>query len=249
MLLSYQIGVAAPVAAAIQVPVGFYTPSQLAAVIQVLIRATTPLTTFEMAYGQDVGGQQYNIPAFFYAADNTSVNQIAFQPLPYNIANYPYPSTTKQLFDLLGFTNRNTELALGGSSNFTLCQAIRYVDIVCNQLTNSQAQKDQTSQTIARNMLCRLYVGSAPGVQSTIETLDDTFCPPGCAPTVLYSNYTSPKQIQWIPNQNIPGFLEFQVYDDAGDLLDYAINQPSTSPGDFSSSTSDWSMTMLVSEC
>jgi hypothetical protein len=54
-----------------------------------------------------------------------------------------------------------------------------------------------------------------------------------------------PKQIQWIPNQNIPGFLQFQVYDDTGDLLDNSLIVPNTG---LASQFLDWSMTMLVSE-
>jgi hypothetical protein len=58
-----------------------------------------------------------------------------------------------------------------------------------------------------------------------------------------------PKQIQWIPNQNIPGFLQFQVYDDNGDLLDEAISE--TVDDIFrlrGAGATDWSMTLLVSE-
>jgi len=230
---------------------GFYTPYALAAAIETAVHALpgNPLATFTMEYGNDVGNQQVDVPAFSYIADTTGVNTVAFFPMSSNSPEYPYNSNTKQLYDLLGFTARNSILSLGASGNFTLCQAIRYVDIVCNQLTNSQAQKDQTSQSIARDMLCRIYLGSASGVQSTVVASAQDFCPPGCAPTVLYRNYTNIKQIQWIPNQNIPGYLQFQVFDDAGDLLDYSLQLPGGDPADFSASVSDWSMTMLVSEC
>lgn len=252
IFFSYSISGAAAVQVAIVLPFGFYTPNQLAMAIENFVRSSTPLTTFLFDYGLENAGNQLNIPAFFYQGDEAdpSITQVSFQPLPYNDPGYPFPPTTKQLFDLLGFTDKNTQLAYTSSGSYTLCQAIRYVDIVCNQLTNSQAQKDQTSQTIARDMLCRLYVGSAPGIQSTIQAASDNFCPPGCAPTVLYSNYTAPKQIQWIPNQNIPGFLQFQVFDDTGDLLDNSVTAPiSRFTFDFSAAVSDWSMTMLVSEC
>lgn len=251
IFFSYSISGDPTVQVAVPIPIGFYTPDLLAATLQATIRTATPLATFTIEYGIEPAGNQLNVPAFFYKGDAAgTVSQVSFQPLPYNDPGYPFPPTTKQLFDLLGFTDKNTVLAYTLSGSYTLCQAIRYVDIVCNQLTNSQAQKDQTSQTIARDMLCRLYLGGASGVQSTIEASDATFCPPGCAPTVLYRNFTTPKQIQWIPNQNIPGYLQFQVFDDAGDLLDNSVTAPVSSFNfDFSAAVSDWSMTMLVSEC
>jgi hypothetical protein len=101
-------------------------------------------------------------------------------------------------------------------------------------------------------MLCRIYVGGAPSVQSTVPSTDVagagmpvTFSPPGCAPTTIYRNFTEAKQIQWIPNQNIPGYLQFTVYDDTGALLDESL--VTGVPGEIGT-YSDWSMTMLVSE-
>jgi len=216
---------------------GFYNPGQLATAIQ---QGFPGPLGFTMTYGTG------NKPAFFYSVGDG--NTIAFQPMVYNspafggTPAYPYPDTTKQLFDLLGFADGNTEQVEAGSGGYTLCQPIRYVDFVCNQLTNSQAQKDQTSQTVARDMLCRLYLATAPGQTSTIGPNVTGFCPPGCAPTILYANFNTPKQIQWIPNQNIPGFLQFQVYDDTGQLLDGSF--PAVNLGRYL----DWSMTMLVSE-
>ena len=133
----------------------------------------------------------------------------------------------------------------------TFCQAIRYIDIICNQLTNSQAQKDQTSQQIARDMLCRIYIADSTGSgQSTLSPQDVNFCPAGCAPFTIYRNFTMPKQIQWIPNQNIPGNLQFQVFDDAGAPLNQSVTVVGNYAQNAKSYTStDWSMTMLVSEC
>ena len=241
IIYTYAINGGASVNTTITLAQGFYTPSQLATALQVAIRAVagSPATA-TVAYGT-TDTSPANQPCFTYASGSPT-DDIAFSPLPYNSAAYPYSSQSKQLFDVLGFIDGlNTQPQISSHGFYTLAQSIRYVDIVCNQLTNSQAQKDQTSQTVARDMLCRLYIGSASGVQSTVAPTDPTFCPPGCAATVLYRNYAMPKQIQWIPNQNIPGFLQFQVYDDTGDLLD---NSLATTFGQ----TCDWSMTMLVSE-
>jgi hypothetical protein len=224
----------------------FYTPAELAAELQTNVRALpgNPLPNFLMTYGKDTLGN--DAEAAFYYSGNQALTTVAWEPMVPNSAAYPYGPNVRQLFDVLGFSDdQNGNLAPLENGNYTLCQGIRYVDIVCNQLTNSQAQKDQTSQTIARDMLCRVYLGSAPGITSTVAASAAAFCPPGCAPTIIYKNYTSPKQIQWQPNQNIPGYLQFQVYDDSGELLDGSIE----TQGGNANQTTDWSMTMLISEC
>ena len=240
-------------------PKGFYTPAQIATAIQTKVQAILTAQglgdTFVMAYGDNAGfGGETAIPAFNYALQTAGNTTISFQPLPYNTGDYPFPPNTKQLYDLLGFVGNSTpetdsEFYIGG---FTLGQSTRYVDIVCNQLTNSQAQKDQTSQTIARDMLCRVYLADGGvGSQSTVLPTNAAFSPPGCAPTVIYRNFTMPKQIQWIPNQNIPGYLQFQVYDDCGALLDETISggTPDEENPTPQYSFENWSMTMLISEC
>lgn len=242
MNYSYQIGATPISLGTLSLQLGFYTPAELAAAIETYF-SIEPTLGFVMNYSNAEGEPYFS---YYVGAGNS----ISFSPLPYNTTAYPFPPTTKQLFDVLGFTTANTILgsptaAIPEIGSYTLAQSIRYVDIVCNQLTNSQAQKDQTSQTVARDMLCRIYVGGASGITSTVKANDPLFCPPGCTPTTLYRNFATPKQIQWIPNQNIPGFLQFQVYDDAGQLLDTSLvtGSPFTS-----ASNADWSMTMLVSE-
>lgn len=218
---------------------GFYTPSQLAATLQAAVIARTGILDFVMNYGATVTSLG-NTPSFSYSTGSLSTD-IAFFPLPYNTATYPYGPNTKQLFDLLGFaTDNNTIPAPFSLTNrFTYCQCFRYVDIVCPQLTYNQALKDTMSQPIARDSLCRVYLGDA-NLVGNVDPSTSAFCPPGCAPFTIYRNFATPKQIQWLGNQPVPGKLEFQVYDDAGDLLSNSIG----SDGEYL----DWSMTLLVSE-
>jgi hypothetical protein len=246
---SYTTAPAATVTVTVTLSRGFYTPAQLASAVQVAVRALAgnPAPAFTMTYGQGPFGiGTVGQGPFFSYTSGAAGTLVGFAPLDPNTAAYPYSATSKQLFDILGFNSNNETTSLIGTGDVTYCQATRYFDIICNQLTNSQAQKDQTSQRVARDMLCRIYVASAPSGQSTITPQDPAFCPPGCAPTTIYHNYSVPKQIQWIPNQNIPGYLQFQVYDDSGDLLDLSIAS-STALQVYN--FADWSMTMLVSEC
>jgi len=243
MNITYQIGAAPPVTQVFTLLPGFLSPAEIAAAIQADVRAINAgLSAFTMTYGGN------GATCFIYSVNNIA-NSVSFTPMVPNTAAYPYSAQSKQLFDILGFTQINTvpsNLIVNGSPTF--CQATRYMDIVCVQLTNSQSQKDQTSQAVARDMLCRIYLGDGGGTgQSTIQPGDPLFCPPGCAPMTIYRNFTMPKQIQWIPNQNIPGFLQFQVYDDAGDLLDASLPANGII-ANYTPATLDWSMTMLVSE-
>jgi hypothetical protein len=238
--ISFDVGGALTALQPVAIPLGFYTPARLASELQATIRFLYPasLSAFTMVYGTN---GVFTQPQFYYAT-NVAGTTVSFDPVPYNTSTYAYPPQTKQLFDLLGFRDSNSNLQASASGAFTLCQPIRYVDIVCNQLTAVSALKDNTSQPIVRDMLCRVYLGDGGGTgQSTVAPDASGFCPPGCAPMTIYRNFTSPKQIQWLPAQNIQGYLQFSVYDDAGDLLSNSIAQ-----GSYNST--DWSFTILVSE-
>ena len=245
----------------ITIPEGFYTPFELAAAIQAEVQnLSVDLVAATVNYGIENG-----TPCFTYQSGGVNPGDpvMAFVPMINGSADYPYPNTTKQLFNLMGFTDLNLPLAISGLGQYTFCQFTRYVDICCFQLTNNQALKDQTSQTIARDALCRIYLGDALTPGNIPVSLKDgsgnpipnpAFCPPGCAPFTIYRNFTIPKQIQWIPNQPIPGFLAFQVYDDSGQLLSEILPPTTVTPLPPDAAYQnqgtylDWSMTMLVSE-
>jgi hypothetical protein len=241
----YQIGAAPAVSTTLTLDYGFTTPGEIATILQNAIRALDPgLSTFVMTYGtvQPSLANAESLPIFSY---NPPLSvQVRFFPLTYNSSAYPFPPTTKQLFDVLGFSNANT--ILGGGELYgrgTYCQAIRYIDIVCSQLTYNQALKDTMSQTVARDTLCRLYIGDGPYTgTSTMDPSDADFCPPGCAPFTIYRQFTNPKFIRWLPNQPVQGNLRFQVFDDDGNLLSTSGSLGSETDG------ANWSMTLLVSE-
>ena len=237
MIVIYQDGVSPIAVDDIQLVAGFYTPAQLASAIQLAVRALdASLAGFTMTYGDN------NMPVFTYSTNAVGVT-VGFSPLASGQTGYPFGPNTRQLFDLLGFTDYNTELtpALAGGS--TYAQAIRYIDIVCNQLTYNQALKDATSQTVNRDTLCRIYITEPGSLQSAVAPSSSTFSPPGCAPTTIYRNFSQPKQIQWLPNQPITGSLTFEVYDDQGENLAYS--DPTSLAND---NKLDWSMTLLLTE-
>lgn len=233
---------------------GFYTPDFLA---KALVEGVAAATGVEIVveYGGRTSAPGLNLTGAdltfsYYATGGNAADFIGWSPMPYSSTTYPWPSFTKQLFDVLGFTTANTNVTGAETSgSATFCQWTRYVDIVCTQITANTAVKDAASQETVHTMLARLYVSAAPGQSSTTHTDlsgvavgGDVLVFPGCAPTTIYKDYNHPKQIQWIPNQNLPGYLRFEVFDDSGAPLNEA------SGVSFNAGNINWSMTMQFSE-
>jgi hypothetical protein len=231
---------------------GFYPGFLLSAefISKVIDAADGDLDDFNCRYDDvnGLGGQ------FVYETGDpdkgVSFQPMTYQPNPSLPGYYEFQDNVKQLFDLMAFGNINTELAVSASGSFTFCQATRYVDIVCSQLVYNQALKDTMSQPSARDVLCRVYLGNnfryVQDPAAPVESSKEVGYAPGTFPTIVGVQYSTPKQIQWVPNQPVPSGLRFQVFDDNGiplnELFDLSII-PSAGV-----SEADWSMTLLVSE-
>jgi hypothetical protein len=245
--VKYQVGAGPIISFNIALAVGFYTPSQLATAMQVAVRAGSGgnLSAFTMTYGTAPSGASQ--PIFDYKT-NASGTKVAFVPNLYNTPSYPYPASTRQLFDVLGFDisdgtgSGNDSLFEEANSLWTFAQWTRFIDIVSPQLTYNQPLKDQSTQPIVRDALCRVYLDQVSGAfnANKVQASDATFAPTGTVPFVIYHNFTHPKQINWTPNQPV-GQLTFQVYDDQGFPLTEVYNY-------VQALASDWSMTLQVSE-
>jgi hypothetical protein len=234
---------------------GFETPSNFAAALTTAVQSiSSSLSNFLVDYGFNTNLAK--VPVFAYSG-GSNIN-VAWLPLTYNSSNYPYPNTTKQLFDMMGFTLANTIATnTAGFGKPTLFQATRYVDIVCSQLTYNQPLKDTTTQTIARDSLCRLYLGDGNGFGNNIAFPGDSnFTPPGTMPFTIYRQFQTPKMINWNSAgkayQPVPGVLRFEVFDDTG------ANLSEMCSGNYINASgtlvlgrpeyTDWSATLLVSE-
>ncbi len=245
----YRVGAGPIVPGSVGLDTGFYTPSMIASRLQTEIRAIDPvnLGAFTMTYGVNIDGEQ--APVFVYNTNSTAL--VRFYPLTSDDLGTVSDAgiNSRQLFDLLGLMTytdvvpdpSGSDFSIAGQGYTTYCQATRYIDIVCTQLTNNQALKDTMSQVVARDVLCRVYLSDSQNTQSTVLPSSSTFCPAGCMPTTLYRNFSQPKQIQWIPNQPVPGYLRFEVFDEDGNNLNILSNNDEDDG-------SNWSMTMLVSE-
>lgn len=91
---------------------------------------------------------------------------------------------------------------------------VRYIDIVCTQLTNNQAVKDASTAQNVRDVLCRWYF------DYDNQNLVDAYGFPvlmGYSPFYIRRIFNPPKQIQW--QSNVPiGQMAFQLYDNTGKL-------------------------------
>lgn len=100
-------------------------------------------------------------------------------------------------------------------SGCTDIREYRYIDITSPQLTYAQDLKDNSTQNSNRDVLCRWYFS-----EDTPENLDGLGFPilQGYVPFVRRRTFNPPKQIKW--DNSLPiGNLQFQVFDEAGDLL------------------------------
>jgi hypothetical protein len=262
--LNYNVNGIPQPAVTIELLPAFYTPAQLAAELQLQIQLAdaTELDQSLVRYGQSIilpgPFTATGIPSFEFLFSGTAGNLItaSFEPMTYQpnpTLPYFYEfNEVRQLFNLLGLNSVNSPTA-GRNPIFgavTLCQSTRYVDIVCSLLTYNQSLKDTTSQPIARDMLCRVYLGNT-NQKMDVAPEDPLFAPPGTRPTVISTMYSTPKQIQWTPNQPVSSGLTFQVYDDNGVILDSlfpTLSGTNTQAEYNLSADVNWSMTILVSE-
>lgn len=236
IIVQYQVGANPVQTTTLYFGIGFYTPYEFAAIMQTKLRAISALTTASFAYSTNASTSP-GIPVFAYSSGSTTT--IAFLPQTTDTTtNITYPASQRQLFDMLGFNDDNKILVPSGSGIGTFFNYTDYVDIVSPQLTYNQPLKDTMSQPISRDSLCRVYLNQISGSlnANTLPAYDPGFTPPGSRPFQIYHNFTHPKEINWTPNQPVPGNLTFQVYDSSGQIL-----SPLAGSG-------NWSMTLLVTE-
>jgi hypothetical protein len=212
--------------------IGFAFPGGIASEMESLIQVEIP--TYTMTYGSA------GLPRFEWDTGDPNI-EITFVPLPYNSTDFPYSSNVKQCFDLLGLSTLQSTAGVNYGGD-TFCSFTEYIDIVCQQITYNQALKDGTSQPIARDAIARVYIQSE-GNQTFLTADDANFCPAGCAPFTIYRQFSSPKQIQWSPNQPL-GQVQIQVYDDQGEILQELNAGLSIDPVP----GTDFNLTFLVSE-
>jgi len=206
---------------------GFFTPSEIAASLQIFIRALdASLAAATVTYGA-AGSPNFTFQSL-------SATTLVLQPIAQSPSAFNYPPNQVQLFDMLGMNGTiPAGTTLTGASTFF--QKYQYLDIVSTLMTGNQNLKDSTTSPIDRNILCRLYVDYENSYN--VPTSDPLFAPAGTTPFTIYRKYPVPKFVQWDVKQPI-GQLNFQVFTQDGVLVENSALFGSM----------DWKMSVLVSE-
>jgi len=213
---------------------GFYTPAQLATALQAkLIAAGAAAAT--VTYDKDG----------YFIFDAGAGNTLAIAP-GVSTTGAGYGVNDYQLCDMLGFNAfvdaiQPTQTVPMGPSR---ARWTEYIDIVCSQLVYNQDLKDQSSASLTRDSLARIYLECendqplSVSVAGAATTVENTI--PGTYPFTIYRQFKTPKEIKWNSAQPI-GNLTFEIYDDKGRLL-------TSNSGNLDFIMPDWRMTLLCSE-
>jgi hypothetical protein len=225
----------------INIPYGFYTPEEMAAMLQIQIRAVSPrLSEMTVIYSNSGGGRSTTDPQFPVQPGDTGFgNSFIFStvdtsgtPVTFNFPeifvlsvgfryNDDQITAVLKLYRLLGITGsmifqRLTNYLQTSSPNFLYTP---YIDIISNTLTKFQKVKDTDTSIYRRTgLLARIYLSSVGGPQETSATSSL-----GCQPFITTADLNSPKVIRWSKDEAIYN-LDFQLYDQYGDLLYWTQN-------------------------
>ena len=209
----------------ITIPFGFYSPDELAAILEVQINNTIAGINMAVAYNTQRGfifESGAAIP-FFFASDR----QLSIQG---------FTDTTRlfKTYRLLGITIGNSVSNTVQEPQEPPCFLYTpYIDIFSDVLTNYQNVKDSNTQVSCfKGMVARIYLSGNGNVQSTSPTLAL-----GTQPFVVTADMNSPKIIKWTPDVAVPS-IDFQLRDCYGDLI----------PGPFDNYSTEWQMTLLCVE-
>jgi hypothetical protein len=150
-------------------------------------------------------------------------------------------------FDLLNI--QATQILSTTSYSYPELIPTQYIDIVCDQLTQSQNLKDASTGGSGKTLLKRIYL-FGDNTTTLLTATSAVFT----GPVVIQKSYAVPKYINWNSEQNI-GALRIQVLDDRGVVLTcgntngpfvIAVNEAGHMFID--ENMSDWSMEIMLSE-
>jgi hypothetical protein len=195
------------------VPQSFYTPLELANVLQLLLNAgagTFGATDWVVQYNE-----RLNTFGIFFP---TAVANPLFRIRPQNIGS------ADDLCNLMGFSYPPSSFTDAVYGSYASMQYTPYFDVVSDNLTKKQNVRDNsTSFLTGQNLLCRVYL-SEPGVN---VARDRTVVPGtgaaettivGCRPFNLYREYSTPKQIYWDTKEFI-NVIDLRLVDYKGRTL------------------------------
>jgi hypothetical protein len=189
----------------VNIPFGFYTPTELAAQITTQIAALPLLAplSITVTYAPEDGfvfNSATSVP-FYFPSFTSLFNDFTYESL----------ERIYRTYKTLGMTKLNSTPAIQQVSKMTPNFLYTpYVDIYSDVLTNYQNIKD-TNSSVAKpkGLVARVILS---GVGGPVNTLI------GTAPFVMTADLNTPKIIQWSRDVAVPS-IDFQLRDCYGDLI------------------------------
>jgi len=222
------------------IPAKFYTPTELAAQVQVALIAasdagcTCTYDPITMRYTITAGA----VPLTFgFHRDNT------------DIVNF---YTTASLYKTLGFQEQQSDVPTGafippGQSLIglaTLSDYTPYIDIISNRLMRYTSVKDGESASNAQSaVICRVYASDETSTTNIVAGVPLT-----CAPFLIHRQFKNAKAVQWNKDSFVD-YFDIQVIDQYNNLVPLPSFELAGLPGiPVEGSYPDWQITLLASE-
>jgi len=199
----------------IEIPYGYYTPEELAGVLETLIQSKTsttggaPIANMQVSFDERFGFQFTSATRQF--AFPSPVNLQAILDLPLSLINNVYKT-----YKILGmvYNNSTPERDTQKSFDYPNFLYTPYIDIYSDILTNYQTIKDtDTSVSKLKGLISRVYLSGTGSIQNL--RLNTAL---GSSAFVMTADLNTPKVINWTPDVAVPS-IDIQVRDCYGDLL------------------------------
>lgn len=200
----------------IDIPYGFYYPDELAALLQVQMRADAYLAslTISVVYSDRSG--------FTFTATTGAPTGFFFPAIP-ELQRVLQVSQRDEELPIILKTYRTLGITIFNSDPPERVQVSTeapnflytpYIDITSDVLTNYQKVKDTTTSTNKlTSLIARVYLSGSGQIQTTTGTIAL-----GCRPFEVVADLNTPKVIRWDPSVAVPS-IDFQLRDQYGDLI------------------------------
>ena len=215
----------------VDLPWGFYTPTELATELQQRLTTLIGAVTWTAAYTEEemtftvTGNSNFTIAPHDFTQDAYSTGN-ALQ-------------NRKGLYYMMNWANTSTGALTFTSLSMPNMQYTTYVDICSRALTQFQQSKDSSSrENQSPGLLCRLYLNNFCNENLGDGDTSAKLTWPGCRGQMVHRLFPAPKMSAWQPGQFVDQ-IDLVLLDDVGNPLLY-IDPVNT--------TNDFQITLLLSE-
>jgi hypothetical protein len=251
----------------VEVPIGFYTPTELAVALEELINdeidnnnyldtgitadfkvVIDPKTLYIDISGDisgGVGNVVLSLPTVDLSGDATDIASCSIYEMLGLASLLSSPLMRIDDNEYVGPTR-----IIGNYASYAYT---RYIDIVSDNLTKKQEVRDSTTQPPEQggtNLLARIYIPGNQNAESRYDS-EETGCNiVGTRPFMLYKEFKTPKYIYWDSREFI-NLIDIKLYDDNGRELFQYNNSSIGNDGAstiIAGNTAEFQLSILASE-